>query len=56
MVWMGLRRNSIKLGKPELAASGYIYVEQDIRGRYESGGQFVMNRPMVAHKSEGRCG
>ena len=42
----------IELGKPELASSGYIFVEQDIRGRYESGGQFVMNRPIVEHKSK----
>jgi putative CocE/NonD family hydrolase len=48
----GATPTSIKLGKPELAASGYIYVEQDIRGRYKSGGQFVMNRPVVAHKSK----
>ena len=38
-----------KLSKPELAASGYIFVYQDIRGRYGSGGQFVMNRPIVKH-------
>jgi putative CocE/NonD family hydrolase len=42
----------IELGKPELATSGYIFVQQDIRGRYESGGQFVMNRPIVEHKSK----
>ncbi len=35
--------------KPELAASGYVFVFQDIRGRYESQGKFVMNRPIVAH-------
>jgi putative CocE/NonD family hydrolase len=35
--------------KPELAASGYLWVFEDIRGRYQSGGQFVMNRPVVAH-------
>ena len=35
--------------KPELAASGYIFVFADIRGRYGSEGQFVMNRPIVAH-------
>jgi uncharacterized protein len=35
--------------KPELAASGYIFVFADIRGRYESEGQFVMNRAIVAH-------
>jgi len=35
--------------KPELIASGYIFIFQDIRGRYESEGQFVMNRPVVKH-------
>ena len=35
--------------KPDLAASGYIFVYQDIRGRYGSEGTFVMNRPIVAH-------
>jgi hypothetical protein len=34
--------------KPELAASGYILVLQDIRGRYKSEGAFVMNRPLAA--------
>ena len=38
---------AIESGKPELAASGYIFVYQDIRGRYGSGGKFVMNRPLV---------
>ena len=28
------------------AADGYIFVSQDIRGRYKSEGQFVMNRPL----------
>ena len=40
---------AIESGKPELAASGYIFVFQDIRGRYGSGGHFVMNRPVVEH-------
>lgn len=40
---------SVNSSKPELAASGYIFVYEDIRGRYESGGKFVMNRPIVAH-------
>jgi putative CocE/NonD family hydrolase len=40
---------SLNLNNPELAASGYIFVYEDIRGRYESGGKFVMNRPVVAH-------
>ncbi|MEP6689565.1 MAG: CocE/NonD family hydrolase, partial [Gemmatimonadaceae bacterium] len=30
----------------ELADEGYIFVFQDIRGRYTSDGQFVMMRPM----------
>ncbi len=38
--------------KPELAASGYIFVFEDIRGRYGSEGQFVMNRPIVAHTAQ----
>jgi uncharacterized protein len=29
----------------ELAKDGYIFVLQDIRGRYDSEGQFMMNRP-----------
>jgi putative CocE/NonD family hydrolase len=33
----------------ELAASGYIFVAEDIRGRYKSEGQFVMMRPLVDH-------
>src|SRR5437867_9949990 len=32
-------------GYEELAADGYIFVWQDIRGRYKSEGQFVMLRP-----------
>jgi putative CocE/NonD family hydrolase len=43
---------AVKLGKPELATSGYIFVAQDIRGRYDSGGQFVMNRPIVSHATK----
>jgi len=40
---------SVLAAKPELAKSGYIFVFEDIRGRYRSEGQFVMNRPVVAH-------
>ena len=40
---------TINSGKPDLARSGYIFVFQDIRGRYTSGGVFVMNRPIVPH-------
>ncbi len=44
--------DGIVKSQPELAASGYIFVYEDIRGRYDSEGQFVMNRPIVAHKSK----
>ena len=44
--------DGLKMGKPELAASGYIFVAQDIRGRYASTGRFVMNRPIVTHRTK----
>lgn len=43
---------SVNKSKPELAASGYIFVFGDIRGRYESEGRFVMNRAIVAHTTK----
>ena len=43
---------SVNHDKPELAASGYIFVYEDIRGRYGSEGSFVMNRPIVAHNNK----
>jgi putative CocE/NonD family hydrolase len=48
----GSSQASVNRSKPELAASGYIFVFEDIRGRYKSEGQFVMNRPIVAHKTK----
>jgi len=36
----GVNRN------PELAKENYVFVYQDIRGRYGSEGQFMMNRPL----------
>ncbi|HEY1495751.1 MAG TPA: CocE/NonD family hydrolase, partial [Candidatus Solibacter sp.] len=36
--------------RPELARAGYIYVGEDIRGRFKSEGQFVMSRPLADHK------
>lgn len=33
-------------GNKELAEDGYVFVLQDIRGRYRSGGTFVMQRPL----------
>jgi hypothetical protein len=35
--------------RPELARDGYIYVGEDIRGRYKSQGKFVMMRPLGDH-------
>ena len=40
---------SINPGEPELAASRYIFVFEDIRGRFKSEGTFVMSRPMADH-------
>ncbi|SNS91561.1 hypothetical protein SAMN05421770_10359 [Granulicella rosea] len=45
----GASEKRVNGSKPELAASGYIFVFCDIRGRYKSEGQFVMNRPIVPH-------
>ena len=48
----GETSTSVNASKPELAQSGYIFVFGDIRGRYKSEGQFVMNRPIVEHKTK----
>jgi putative CocE/NonD family hydrolase len=45
----GTTRGSFSAQRPELARDGYIYVAEDIRGRYKSEGEFVMSRPMVDH-------
>ena len=46
----GTSRGSFFGGRPELARDGYIYVAQDIRGRYKSEGEFVMSRPQADHR------
>ncbi len=46
----GTSRESFFAGRPQLARDGYIYVCGDIRGRFESEGQFVMSRPLADHK------
>ena len=43
---------SVQASEPELAQSGYIWLFEDIRGRYGSEGQFVMNRPIVEHREK----
>jgi len=40
---------SINSDVPELASSRYIFVFEDIRGRYKSEGTFVMSRPIADH-------
>jgi len=45
----GSDSDSINGRYTELAQSGYIFVMEDIRGRYGSEGQFVMNRPIMDH-------
>ena len=46
----GTSRASFFGSRPELARDGYIYVAQDIRGRYKSEGEFAMSRPLADHK------
>ena len=46
----GSDRASFFAGRPELARAGYIYVAEDIRGRYKSEGTFLMMRPLADHK------
>ncbi len=40
---------SLESAYGELARSGYLFVFEDIRGRFGSGGTFAMMRPMAAH-------
>jgi uncharacterized protein len=42
--------DSINARYTELARSGYIFVMEDIRGRYKSQGTFVMMRPLADHR------
>ncbi len=46
----GTDRASFFAQRPELARGGYIYVAEDIRGRYRSEGKFVMMRPLADHR------
>jgi putative CocE/NonD family hydrolase len=47
----GVNRALFFSARPELARDGYIAVAQDIRGRYESQGEFIMSRPMADHRN-----
>jgi len=46
----GLKSDQINAHYTELAQSGYIFVMEDIRGRYKSEGTFVMMRPLADHR------
>ncbi|MGB7547553.1 MAG: CocE/NonD family hydrolase [Terracidiphilus sp.] len=46
----GTTRASFSAQRPELARAGYIYVAEDIRGRFKSEGEFVMMRPLADHR------
>ncbi len=48
----GTNRASFSGARPELARAGYIYVNQDIRGRFKSEGQFVMSRALIDHGAD----
>ena len=49
-LWSGWNHpRSFFAQRPELARDGYIYVAEDIRGRYKSEGKFVMSRPLADH-------
>jgi putative CocE/NonD family hydrolase len=48
----GTSRASFFNVRPELARDCYIYVAQDIRGRYKSEGEFIMSRPLADHRDK----
>ena len=56
MAWMAAHRRRVNASKPELAASGYIFVYCDIRGRYESEGTVCDEPPDCRAYDEERCG
>ena len=45
----GTTRASFFAERPQLARAGYIYVAEDIRGRFRSQGKFIMMRPLADH-------
>jgi uncharacterized protein len=47
----GTTRAWFFFARPELARAGYIYVGEDIRGRFKSEGKFVMMRPLADHRN-----
>ncbi len=47
----GTSRAEVFAWWPELARAGYIFVAEDIRGRYGSQGKFIMMRPLADHSN-----
>ncbi len=45
----GINKKGIFGFAPDLARDGYIFVFEDIRGRFKSEGEFVMMRPLAVH-------
>jgi uncharacterized protein len=48
----GRTSDGVNAAFPELVQDGYIFVFQDIRGRYKSEGEFVMARPPRSNKTD----
>ena len=46
------KSENLNAAQKELIKDGYIFVFQDIRGRYKSEGKFVMNRPLRENKND----
>ena len=51
----GFTSNRVNQGFPELIQDGYIFAFQDIRGRFQSEGEFVMNRPLRTNKNDSQA-
>ncbi|MBI1761990.1 MAG: CocE/NonD family hydrolase [Acidobacteria bacterium] len=46
------RCRNLPFANKELVADGYIFVNQDIRGKYKSEGDFMMNRPALTTRDK----
>ena len=48
----GYNADAVNQMMPDLANEGYVFVFQDIRGRFESEGEFVMVRPLRENRKD----
>src|SRR4051812_23843422 len=46
-------QGQLRYGYTELARDGYVFVFQNVRGRFKSEGRFVMDHPPVDHRKAG---